>query len=417
MAATFGKIEEYVPSRENWAECEERLYFMIANGITGAEQKKAVLITSVGAGKLCITKVNHGARWSKKADLVKVFRDHFIPKPSEIVQRYKFNSCVRRAGESVATFLANLRAVSEHCNYGDTLELMIRDRLVCGVNDKAIQKRLLAESKLTYKRAVEIAQEIEAADHDMKLLHTKKEFEPVASSTASTATVHRVVGGQAKGVTTTTKSCFRCGNAGHIATTCKFRKDVVCHGCGKVGHIKKACHSGRSRSFGSSTGKANASVKTVTGIREETEQEDAAELLKVHSTAGSPPIVVQVVMDGNEVTMEVDTGAAVSLMSEKVFREMWPKRRLFPTKVRLCNYTKDPIQLFGCCNVNIQYEEQAAVLPLLIVAGSGPTLLGRDWLGHITLDWKSIITWCQLVTPYRHCWRSIPVCSRRGWES
>ena len=29
-------------------------------------------------------------------------------------------------------------------------------------------------------------------------------------------------------------------------------------------------------------------------------------------------------------------------------------------------------------------------LPLLVVAGNGPTLFGRDWLQHIRLDWRTI---------------------------
>lgn len=30
------------------------------------------------------------------------------------------------------------------------------------------------------------------------------------------------------------------------------------------------------------------------------------------------------------------------------------------------------------------------VLPLIVVKGSGPSLLGRNWINHITLDWKTI---------------------------
>ena len=71
------------------------------------------------------------------------------------------------------------------------------------------------------------------------------------------------------------------------------------------------------------------------------------------------------------VAMEVDTGASVSLMSEKVFRELWPRRSLTTTKVRLCNYNKDPIQLVGCCEVHVVHRGQTAKLPLLVVEGSG----------------------------------------------
>jgi len=50
------------------------------------------------------------------------------------------------------------------CNFESTLERMLWDRIVCSINDDAIQKKLLAEEKLTYKCAVELAQGIEAAN-------------------------------------------------------------------------------------------------------------------------------------------------------------------------------------------------------------------------------------------------------------
>uniref|UniRef100_A0A1X7TD62 Uncharacterized protein n=1 Tax=Amphimedon queenslandica TaxID=400682 RepID=A0A1X7TD62_AMPQE len=40
---------------------------------------------------------------------------------------------------------------------------MIRNRLVCGVNDRTIQRRLLQESKLDYKTAYNIAIATESA--------------------------------------------------------------------------------------------------------------------------------------------------------------------------------------------------------------------------------------------------------------
>ena len=63
-------------------------------------------------------------------------------------------------------FLAELRHLSEHCEFGITLDEMLRDRLVCGVRDIRIQRRLLTEPKLTLKPALDLSLAIEAADKD-----------------------------------------------------------------------------------------------------------------------------------------------------------------------------------------------------------------------------------------------------------
>ena len=86
------------------------------------------------------------------------------------MQRFKFNSRFRRQGESVSTFVAELRAIAEFCNFGDTLKLMIRDRLVCGINDENTQRLLLAEKELTYDKASEIARSQEAAAQNVLTL-------------------------------------------------------------------------------------------------------------------------------------------------------------------------------------------------------------------------------------------------------
>ena len=80
------------------------------------------------------------------------------------MQRFQFNTRERALGESIAVYVAALRELGEHCVYGDSLNEMIRDRLVCGVNHDTIQPRLLAEKQLTFERAFEVAQSVEAAE-------------------------------------------------------------------------------------------------------------------------------------------------------------------------------------------------------------------------------------------------------------
>ena len=123
--------------------------------------------------------------------------------------------------------MAELHSLSEYCNFGDTLEVMIRDRLVCGINDDGIQRRLLAEQDLTYKKVVELAQSLETAMQNMKDLKTKKD---------KVVDVHKMFKKKTE-LVTVHNNCYRCGNRGHIVAKCKVNKKVICHSCGKLGHL------------------------------------------------------------------------------------------------------------------------------------------------------------------------------------
>ena len=39
----------------------------------------------------------------------------------------------------MSTYVAELRALAEFCNFGKMLELILHDRLVCGINDETTQ--------------------------------------------------------------------------------------------------------------------------------------------------------------------------------------------------------------------------------------------------------------------------------------
>ena len=160
---------------------------------------------------------------------------------------------------------------------------------------------------------------------------------------------------------------------------------VVCHQCGKSGHIQQAYKSGQ---------KGTAPKGRSRPICQVQEEEEAVNLLKVQEKKkphSSSPIEMKVQIDDCLVKFEMDTGATISLMSQKTFRKLWPRRTLKPTEVRLCSYSKEPISLVGCCYVNLVYKGQTVInMPLLIVQGLGPGLFGRNWLKEIILDWNEI---------------------------
>ena len=87
------------------------------------------------------------------AEIVAAVKNHHQPQPSVILQRFNFHSRNQQSGENISTFVAELRKLSEHCNFGDTLNDMLQDRLLCGIIDQRVQSRLLALPDITFAKA------------------------------------------------------------------------------------------------------------------------------------------------------------------------------------------------------------------------------------------------------------------------
>ena len=78
---------------------------------------------------------------------------------------------LEKDGETVAQFVAELRRLSEHCAFQETLDDMLRDRLVCGIKDSRVQRRLLSETDLTFKKAFKLSQASEVSEKNARDLH------------------------------------------------------------------------------------------------------------------------------------------------------------------------------------------------------------------------------------------------------
>ena len=74
----------------------------------------------------------------------------------------------------MTAYVSELRGLAQFCNFGESLDTMLRDRLVCGINDEAIQRRLLMEATLTLKKALEVAQGMEIASQNAKFVKCRE---------------------------------------------------------------------------------------------------------------------------------------------------------------------------------------------------------------------------------------------------
>ena len=95
-------------------------------------------------------------------------------------------------------------------------------------------------------------------------------------------------------------------------------------------------------------------------------------------------------INGRALNMEVDTGAAVFIISKTTYQKLFSEIPIKPASLRLRTYTGEPIDVEGEMTAQVKYVSQIKDLGLIVVSGDGPSLFGRNWLYHFLLDWKRI---------------------------
>ena len=106
------------------------------------------------------------------------------------------------------------------------------------------------------------------------------------------------------------------------------------------------------------------------------------------------PYVCEVELNGVHTTMEFDMGAASSVISEQQFSLIRRgHRNLVLSKdglPKLRMYSGACLHPTGRVMVEVKHDDQAHELPLLVVPGYGPCLLGHDWLELLHLNWSRV---------------------------
>ena len=124
---------------------------------------------------------------------------------------------------------------------------MLRNRLVCGLNDERIQRRLLAESQLEFKKAMELATAMETADRNTRDLIARN-----LSEDSKESQVNHMAQDPPKqpprDPRKSTKECYRYGGRFHDPDRCRY-KDEECYKCRKKGHRASQCLGERKPEF------------------------------------------------------------------------------------------------------------------------------------------------------------------------
>lgn len=300
----------------------------------------------------------------KFPDILAVLDKFYEPEVNEILQAGKFHKRVQLQKESVQEFTAAISALSAKCNFTD-LKRQLRDRLVLGVRDERLRRELLKTKALTFESAVQMCLNHQATFEDM---YPGRSQESSQASSSSSQAAEPMDIGRIK-----SNECKHCSRIHKAGERCIFVK-AKCFKCQKYGHIAKVCDK-----------------KTKVHQVEDKEEPSSGgeDMMGVYACSDSyrPPIKANLVIDGVSVTMEVDSGASRSIISEKTFNKLWSTPPpLQSTTVRLITWTRDSLKVMGVANVRVVLGEKEAQCELVVVAGDGPSLLGRNWFELLDLQ-------------------------------
>ena len=95
-------------------------HYMSANDVIDIRKKMSILLSTCGAAtyKLIRNLTSPELPVSKTyKEILDLVQTHYQPKPSVMIERLKFNSRIRQTGESVSTFMTELRQSSKHCDF------------------------------------------------------------------------------------------------------------------------------------------------------------------------------------------------------------------------------------------------------------------------------------------------------------
>ena len=113
----------------------------------------------------------------------------------------------------------------------------------------------------------------------------------------------------------------------------------------------------------------------------------------IKSQTANPPWRTVLTISGMQVETKIDTGASLSLISKATYDKLQSSAALPPLKteqIKLRTYTGEEISVLGSISVTAQSETCTCTLPLLVMEEDGPSLIDRNWLTELRLDWKAV---------------------------
>lgn len=217
----------------------------------------------------------------------------------------------------MSEFVLQLKNLARSCEFGDFLDQALRDRIVAGLRCADTQRELFAADAdtLTFGGACKIALNRELASNKSQQIKFDEDSrrgnlitEGHQINKISGQAPRHVASNRRRGVRAEQFECFRCGN-NHSERTSRYRR-YKCHSCGKQGHLRTMCKQG-------------AQPRDELNCVDDSAEESLEEFQICSVASNKAAYYVTMEEEGHNVTMELDTGASVTVVPKAVYQQKW----------------------------------------------------------------------------------------------
>ena len=399
--------------------------YIVARDISDETRTKAMLLHYVGEEVFELAESLGINDHTSLADTKATLLGYFAPRRNVEYEVYVFRQAAQLPTETLDKFHARLRQLAKNCEFADVdreVRSQIIQRCVLGkVRDKGlIHANITLLDLLTFGHTLEAThmQSQAMASNTSGIVNQVSFSQPATASRG--AAPWRLEQQQQRRRTTTASadtrrtSEHRYPARASAATGRNSGRQQYCKGCGGTTHEKresqcpawgKRCYvCDRDNHFASvcrtrhcdHVAQLDAAASSATQ-HVSYEYDEVLELnaLQIQNVSGRvDPYMYCVTLNDMPAQMEIDTGAAVSIISMRQLQSLRGGTQPIPLQTgnlpTLRTYGGQLIRPAERITVDVSHRSETHRLSCLVVDGKVPNLLGRDWLQHLQLDWSAV---------------------------
>ena len=311
------------------------------------------------------------------SEVLAKFNGFFTVRKNVIFERAVFNRRQQAEGETAEQYIAALYNLASNCNYGELQNEMIRDRLVVGIRNSLLSEQLQMDAELTLEKAKKLIRQKEAIHGQQSILHRSESTASPIDAVKSGNSRDRMSQiatrlsrpprppRRSRQPPQSAKHCTRCGKSPHSGDKCPARESL-CRKCHRKGHYSSQCLS------------KSIAPLTVQTIPENTAYLDAIGDSQQHTWT------VKIHIGSQEAIFKIDTGAEVTAISEKLYKNSRFPVLQKPTKL-LKGPGQYPLQVVGQFHETLHHGQNSSEQQIFVIKDLKSNLLGLPAITALNL--------------------------------